>query len=684
MFACAASAESELSSSDALDRRFVCDWAQCGKAFSHPDSLRVHYRRHTDEKPHHCHHCEAAYRQKSGLKYHLEKVHGEKTVGRCGRKRKLDAENSGILSSTGATVSSGGAFVSSRTAELCSKAKRNGGQTVPVADSVSVNVKNTELPKLREVGVSVSDLQAKQQSKLETESAADGRRWSLPESLSQDCDDDNLDNIDINDEWLLDENDGFISNHRKRPEARVNTADEGGERGPTGSTSDTEPLDEDLCEELRKLSDAINGEALSSRDPLDSMSPFDSPVGAAYGQSKSDRIGNIMPDLMPAPHSALYQNVGNHKEQTAVFDNLSSPSLPQNSDLTDDLYPRQPPDIVAARNTMLPQSDQTDMANGYLPDGYSCPDVHQVHFNRNISTSESSRLPVDSPKMVAPTPCHSSPFEDAINPWSVPVNSSRWSSHVNSNSSFMPARDRLSETGFDGGGICREDGTYSVPAWSLAENRQQWLGHDGIMPAWPQRRLSGPADLSRQQKWRNPESPLHNWHHPESPFSQSGTAFDRRVGFETSLKPFAPYRTDTKEVPSMSDHFINSLTAKHGAVYPPSAVSQTGAWSELYSRSSQMSGIGSYQYSLPGNVYRSPVQSEGFHLTSGYSGIHSQAGYERGIETEGSYGISNSGYRMPPVHASSWPGLSDTSESLRQMPDGQQSSMLYNVVPRYY
>ena len=70
------------------EKKFKCDWPNCGKAFCHTDNLKVHYRRHTDEKPYKCDKCASSYRQKSGLKYHLEKAHDEKSTGRPGRKRK--------------------------------------------------------------------------------------------------------------------------------------------------------------------------------------------------------------------------------------------------------------------------------------------------------------------------------------------------------------------------------------------------------------------------------------------------------------------------------------------------------------------------------------------------------------------------------------------------------------------
>lgn len=694
MFACAASAESELSSGDASEQRFICDWTQCGKVFSHPDNLRVHYRRHTDEKPHHCHHCEAAYRQKSGLKYHLEKVHGEKTVGRCGRKRKLVVENNGILAST-SQIPSGGAFMSSENGELRPEAERE----LDTMQSITVNVKHTALSKVREIDINMSELQAKQRNRSDTDSTAEGQRWSLPESLSQDCDD-NLDHIDINDEWLLDEEDGFITNHRKPPKSAV-PAEEG---EPAGSTSDTEPLDEDICEELRKLSDAINSEVLSPRG-LDSMSPFDSPVAAAaYSAAKSDCIGNVLPD-MTSPHPGLFQGSIKHEEQTAVFGHFSSASLPQDSNVANDFYTRHPDGAVTvtskSKSTVLPHgqcnsstSDQTGIVNGYLPDGYSCSDVRPPHFDRSASNSESSHLPVDGPEVVEPAPCHSSAFEDAVHPWPIPVNSPRWNSHSNNNSAFVPAHGiasvsaRLSAETGNGSQICRSDGVYPnlMSTWSPAENSQHWLGHDGIIPNWSERQLAtvtGQADVSRRHEWQMGP-------HPESPFSRSGTVFDGHVGFETghqtSPEPCIPYRTDMRELPPMSDHFIDSLTAKHSGMHPASGIGHMGVWPDLYGRSSHMTGLRNYEYSLPRDVYRSAVQSDRFYLTSGYPGIQSHSSYERSVAAEGSYGISSGTYRIPPVHASSWPvsGLSDAAEALRAVPDAQQSSMLYSVVPRYY
>jgi len=708
MFACTASAESELLSTDTSERRFVCDWTQCGKAFSHPDNLRVHYRRHTDEKPHHCHHCEAAYRQKSGLKYHLEKVHGEKTVGRCGRKRKLAMEHESILKyGSSNQMPSSGALVScrpsSRSGDLHSQAENRSGQTVlsdkEMVDSSTFNGKYTALSKVREMNINMSDLHTKQWSKSDTDSTAKGRRWSLPESLSQDCDD-NLENIDINDEWLLDEEDGFISKPRKPSEAGVTGSAEDGDRDLAGSTSDTEPLDEDFCEELRKLSDAINTEVLSPRGLDGISSPFGSPVGTVYGVSKSESIGNVLPD-MSSSHPGLYQGIGGHEEQTGVFDDFSSKPLPHDADVTSELYRRHPEVAVTAVSTSSTlthgqynsdTSDQTEMVNGYLPDGYSCPDVHPAHFDRSTSNSESTHLPLDVRELVEPASYPSAPYEGSVHPWSAAVNSPRWSSHSNDNTAFMPPLGISSvsacsstETGF-GSAICRNDGTYSnlMSTWSLAENGQQWLGQDGIIqPNWSQRHLAivqGQTNVPRQHDW-------HMGRQGESAFSRSGTAFDDRIGFEvghqTSPKPCVPYRAGVTEVPPMSERFVDSFA---GGVYPISGIGHMGSWSDLYGRSSHMTGIGNYEYNLPRNVYRSAVQSDRCYLTSGYSGIQSHASYEHGVEAEGLHGIANSAYRIAPMHSPSWPmsGLSDAREPLRPMPDAQHSSVLYNVVPRYY
>jgi len=699
-FAYTAAAESELTPTDSSDRRFICDWAQCGKVFSHPDSLRVHHRRHTDEKPHHCHHCEAAYRQKSGLKYHLEKVHGEKTIGRCGRKRKLATDQSNILkcSSDNHLPSSSplvSVHLSSRSAELLSEVEsgRRPLSDMDTVDSLTVDPKHAAaLSKVRELSVNMTDLQTKQFSKsIDTHSIVKGRRWSLAESLSQDCDDDNLDNIDINDEWLLDEEDGFISNTRKPTEAGVTAAVEEGDRDHAGSTSDTEPLDEDLCEELRKLSDAINSEVLSPRGLDNISSPFDSSVGAA---SKSDSIGNILRDMSSSSHPALYQGIDGPGQQSEVFDQFSS-TLGRDSNVNNDFYPDVAVTSVST-SSMLTRgqyssgsSDQADMVNGYLADGYSCPEVHPAHFHRNTSTSESiGHLPVDVPEVMEPLSYRSVPFDGSVHPWSGAVSSARWSSQSDENMAFLPAR------GISSGAVSRfnsqvrcDEAMYSnlMSTWPPAGNGHHWFGHDGLIPSsWSQRHLAiarGQSDLTRQHEW-------HMGRQGESAFSRSGSAFSGRVGFEagrqTSPKPCMPYRADMTEMPSISDHFMGgSFVEKHGAPYPAAGVGHVGSWSDLYSRSSHMAGVGNSDYNFPRNVYGSPVQSERFCTTSGYSGVQLHAGYEHGVETDGS---RNAAYRIPPVHAPSWPvpGLSDPRESLRPTPEAQQSSMLYNVVPQYY
>lgn len=57
------------------ERKFKCDWPDCGKAFRHADNLKVHYRQHTNEKPFKCAQCDFACRQKSSLQWHLRRYH---------------------------------------------------------------------------------------------------------------------------------------------------------------------------------------------------------------------------------------------------------------------------------------------------------------------------------------------------------------------------------------------------------------------------------------------------------------------------------------------------------------------------------------------------------------------------------------------------------------------------------
>jgi len=592
---------------------------------------------------------------------------------------------------------------SSKSDELHSHAENRDGQTVlpdrEMVDSSVFYVKHAAQSKVRETNVNLYDFQTKQWPQSDTDSTAKGRRWSLPESLSQDCDD-NLENIDINDEWLLNEDDGFISKPQKPSEAGVSGNVEEGDRDLVGSTSDTEPLDEDFCEELRKLSDAINTEGLSPHGLNSTSSPFSSPVGTADVVSKSSNIGNILPD-MTSSHPGLYQGITDHEEHTGVFDHLSSKPLPHDSNVTSEFYPRHPEVVVTTISTSSilahgqyssVTSDHTEMVNGYLPDGYSCLDVRPPHFERNSSASELTHLPVDAPEMVDPVSYPSAPFEGSVHPWSATVSSPKWNSHSNDNPAFMPAHGVSSvsacsstESGF-GGQICRDDGMYSnlMSTWSPAENSQQWPGHDGVIqPNWPQRHLAimrGQTDIPRQHDW-------HMGRQGESAFSRSGTAFDDRISFEvgrqTSPKPCMPYRADVTEVPSMSEHFVDSFA---GGVYPISGIGHMGSWSDLYGRSSHMTGIGNYEYNLPRNIYRSAVQSDRCYFTSGYSSIQSHVSCEHGVEAEGLRGISNNAYRVAPMHSPSWPmsGLSDARESLRPMPDVQRNSMLYNVVPRYY
>jgi hypothetical protein len=55
---------------------FVCDWEGCDQILKTRETLKVHMRRHTGEKPFGCHVCEYRGRQVASLHWHLSHVHG--------------------------------------------------------------------------------------------------------------------------------------------------------------------------------------------------------------------------------------------------------------------------------------------------------------------------------------------------------------------------------------------------------------------------------------------------------------------------------------------------------------------------------------------------------------------------------------------------------------------------------
>ncbi|GBM85228.1 Zinc finger protein 84 [Araneus ventricosus] len=57
-------------------KRFVCD--ECGKAFGENSNLKVHYRKHTGEKPSVCPRCDKKFRRKHHLNDYLRTHTGEK------------------------------------------------------------------------------------------------------------------------------------------------------------------------------------------------------------------------------------------------------------------------------------------------------------------------------------------------------------------------------------------------------------------------------------------------------------------------------------------------------------------------------------------------------------------------------------------------------------------------------
>lgn len=271
------------------DRKFKCDWPNCGKAFSHTDNLKVHYRRHTDEKPYKCQRCESAYRQKSGLKYHLEKVHDEKSTGRPGRKRKNvvgPMEEEPELTRQGRIVSSDrksdlyqtySCPVSSIFSGTDQAFKKKAETSVGVdmmerrsrvlsrekADSALVMPKVASEQKKKEEA-NVDEVEEDEEEEVEGDleeitSVSNG----CPNTSSSS---NRLGEIGLNDDWVIDEPYGGDAKHeaddlQKQQQQQV-----------VDSSSDfrcvtpkMEPLDVDLREELRRLSDVISGE-ISTND----------------------------------------------------------------------------------------------------------------------------------------------------------------------------------------------------------------------------------------------------------------------------------------------------------------------------------------------------------------------------------------------------------------------------------
>ena len=70
----------------------MCDWKDCGKAFRHSDNLRVHYRRHTNEKPVKCDKCDFTCRQKSSLQFHVKSRHESVTVACTDSETAIDKD----------------------------------------------------------------------------------------------------------------------------------------------------------------------------------------------------------------------------------------------------------------------------------------------------------------------------------------------------------------------------------------------------------------------------------------------------------------------------------------------------------------------------------------------------------------------------------------------------------------
>jgi Zinc finger, C2H2 type len=667
---------SSSAASSSSELKFKCDWPSCTKSFIHQDYLQVHYRRHTDEKPYRCHHCDATYRQKSGLKYHLDKVHNEKTVGRSGRKRKVSLDTE-VSEATRNTKKVDKCAADTKEAEaLCGSAgdDERGGHFRKVSDECHdchpTTVGDSIRQKLREnvtaMQKSKEGLLAKLQMGLQTKhSGRDDKarvgfneniswpsdvgediKWPSKDMCTADDREEDVGNMGLDDDWMLDDDVDGKDEELRFSRHGLSQRSESGDRDQVGSTSDTEPLDEDLCEELRKLTDVINGADLSPRGIESRPTTYGSPDAV---ESFVDTADGSMPLIEavpsnPAAHQAQYQNELLHCEtdladirqtyekfpSAHMFSNVNAMQCGlyarcQSEEDMEDLNAESessPDDLVTqGRPVVLPIGYGQNVTNADLVAG----EYYSGGENKALNCFANRRMQYSSP-LDASAPCPASRLRSAtsndgsidtsIRPsdidmpgqsWTVtnpywPVRAADSMSSMSGHSSLSnPVAPVCSSVGPEYvEHLCQQEESYinSEAHWSSADGDHRWSLHNELVRGWCDSSqppvnnhpsLEPPAEQTLIDYSNEPNVHWHMGRQGESAFTPSRMISSNAsamgfdvVGRQTSPSVGPQYCVNNIDMCPVPGRVADSLTMRHPDGYMSSA--PDSSWSGFYGR----------------------------------------------------------------------------------------------------